>query len=69
MTTDTPMRAMTQRLVRESLAELRREAALRDWDGMDEYMSTRLPKLCRDAAQAQLWGRVRLALRRQEWTP
>lgn len=51
---------MSDRLVQEAL-ELVRQRAIED------ETASRLMSLCHDAAEAALWARVRLALRRQEW--
>ena len=62
MTPAEQVREMGDRIVAESLADVRREAALRDWDGMESDMALRVPALCDDAAAAAEWGRERLGL-------
>ena len=59
--------AMDADIVARSLAALREEAQRRDWEAMEQVMAERLPRLCRDAVEAALWGRVRLRLLREEW--
>lgn len=61
-TAEDQVKDMTARLVEEALELVRQRA-------VDDATTSRLMCLCRDASEAAIWTRVRLALKRQEWTP
>lgn len=63
-TTADAMAAMTEQIIHEALEKLRREHVARLWESLPDEMSERLPQVCRQAVEAQLWGRVRVALAR-----